>query len=39
MDRSRQDLEQVLAQIGQAYARALLEGDEIAAELAGRWSA
>ena len=33
MGRSGQDREQVLAQLGQAYARALLEGDEIAAEL------
>ena len=36
MGRSGQDREQVLAQLGQAYARALLEGDEIAAELAIR---
>ena len=33
---SEQDREQVLAQLGQAYARALLQGDEIAAELAIR---
>ena len=31
-----QDREQVLAQLGQAYARALLQGDEIAAEVAIR---
>ena len=33
---SGQDREQVLTELGQAYARALLQGDEIAAELAIR---
>ena len=33
---SGQDHEQVLAELGQAYARALLQGDEIAAEVAIR---
>jgi MerR family transcriptional regulator, light-induced transcriptional regulator len=36
MERRGRDQEQVLAEIGKAYARALLSGDEIAAELAVR---
>ena len=34
MGRRGQDQEQLLADLGRAYARALLSGDEIAAELA-----
>src|SRR5918995_2857738 len=36
MDRRRGDQQQVLAELGQAYARALLAGDEVGAELAIR---